>query len=346
LLTFDWVSRSWWPFIPFNFGWSGVALFFVISGYVIHRSFLLSKQFSWAQFFMRRFWRLYPAYLIFLLVFAYWHHVSIHSRDVLLHILLGHNVSQATFWGGTNPSFWSLAVEFQLYGMYPAAIMVHRRWGWQSMLGLSVAIAAGWIVIAYMTIGLSPDHQYIWLSPIALWPTWLIGAAIAEQHIQGRCLFKSHTTWIASMAILVLISFAVHPITPLQFYFAAIGWAAALDAYVYHGEKVNRFAKMLAFGGIVSYSTYLIHQPLIEPFLELLRMAKIVHPAIQIIIGTILFVPIVTLLGWVSYRIVERSSIRLGQQLTTRIVSWVGAIFRTRKVPKDSYPRPRPTSAR
>src|SRR6476469_3517467 len=54
-------------FYPITFGWAGVALFFVISGFCIHYSFLRSGQFEAGQFFWRRLWRIYPAYIVALL---------------------------------------------------------------------------------------------------------------------------------------------------------------------------------------------------------------------------------------------------------------------------------------
>ena len=57
-------SLSWWLLYPLGFGWVGVCLFFVISGYVIHRSYLLDKHFAWSKYASRRFWRIYPADIV------------------------------------------------------------------------------------------------------------------------------------------------------------------------------------------------------------------------------------------------------------------------------------------
>src|SRR5262245_22612175 len=61
------------PFFAFwflsEYGYLGVSLFVVISGFCIHRTSALAKAISgsqklnWVQFWKRRFWRLYPTYI-------------------------------------------------------------------------------------------------------------------------------------------------------------------------------------------------------------------------------------------------------------------------------------------
>ena len=58
-----------WPLLPVSFGWCGVAIFFVVSGFCIHLSF--KRKPDWLDFASRRFFRIYPAYVIALLLFAF-----------------------------------------------------------------------------------------------------------------------------------------------------------------------------------------------------------------------------------------------------------------------------------
>jgi peptidoglycan/LPS O-acetylase OafA/YrhL len=330
LLALDGVKLSWWLFTPFAFGWSGVALFFVISGYVIHRSYLLSDSFSWSGFAGRRFWRLYPAYLILLIVFTYHSRVSFFSKDFILHLFLLNNISNPTFYGRINGVFWSLAVECQLYVLYPLAIIAYKRSGWGFALGLSFVAATVWLVIAYVMVRLPPDSPQIWFSPVFLWPTWLIGAVIAEKHIRGSRLFESQRIWIISMAILCAIACSVQIVFPLAFHFASFAWAGVIDAYAVRKSNINSFGRLIASIGVISYSVYIIHQPLIYPLINFLERIGIQNPPFQIILGGVLFLPIIYFLGWISYMALEQNGIQLGKRLSkagvlTRYAAWLNS---------------------
>src|SRR4051794_33828652 len=76
-------------------GTAGVAIFFAISGFCIHLSF--SRQPDWGVFWLRRAFRLYPAYLLAVVLFS-----AGPLRDVWQissHLLLIHNFYVKTIYG-------------------------------------------------------------------------------------------------------------------------------------------------------------------------------------------------------------------------------------------------------
>ncbi len=57
--------------LPRSIGWGGVTLFILVSGFLLHLGYLRTQQpFSLRGFYTRRFWRVYPPYLLVLLVFS------------------------------------------------------------------------------------------------------------------------------------------------------------------------------------------------------------------------------------------------------------------------------------
>lgn len=135
--NFD-APNSYLCFLPFTFGSSGVAIFFVVSGFCIHMSFQKQGQ-KWGGFFIRRIFRIYPAYfaaLIFcvLLIVACTPRLTFHDQgfwmQLLTHLFLIHNYPSSTYIG-INGAFWSLAIEAQLYLMYPALLMLVAKLGWR-----------------------------------------------------------------------------------------------------------------------------------------------------------------------------------------------------------------------
>jgi peptidoglycan/LPS O-acetylase OafA/YrhL len=115
-------------------------LFFVISGFCIHLSHVRSREQNFRRFFIRRFSRIYPAYLFCVLIFFFvppWSSISATSlsggAQLASHLLLLQNFDDRTLFG-INPSFWSIAVEVQLYLLYPLLLALVSRLGWKRTL--------------------------------------------------------------------------------------------------------------------------------------------------------------------------------------------------------------------
>ena len=139
-------------------GFFGVDVFFVLSGYLITRLLWLEHQAThavdWRSFMRRRWARLWPALVVFLLVYlavAPWLWPSIplakHMQDAGLTAVYVVNWSPS--WGGgvsVLGHVWSLAVEMQFYAVWPLLFVLlmklPRRTLLPSLLVLYVASTA------------------------------------------------------------------------------------------------------------------------------------------------------------------------------------------------------------
>jgi peptidoglycan/LPS O-acetylase OafA/YrhL len=145
--------------VPLSYGSLGVTLFFVLSGYCIHRrgagQLVVDPRASidLKAFAVRRFWRIYPTYLCALLITALidgWILARTGIRDPAqddsLHAFL---VSLVTLQGylavyfGTNGVFWTLAMEVHLYLAYPILFYLSRRFGPGRTLLFTVLVHLG-----------------------------------------------------------------------------------------------------------------------------------------------------------------------------------------------------------
>jgi len=131
-------------------GNTGVALFFVLSG------FLLSIPFWRAQletgrsvdtraYAVRRLARIVPAYYfcLFLLIMAMrFSGGGPTANDVLSHVLFLHNLKDSSILS-INPPFWTLAVEMQFYVLLPLLFLGLKR--------LSAAVAL--VVVLFLAVG-------------------------------------------------------------------------------------------------------------------------------------------------------------------------------------------------
>src|SRR5215831_15038436 len=135
-----------WPILALvlGFGYIGVPLFFVVSGFCIHlpqaRAHAVQRgaRPDWKEFFRRRFWRLYPPYVgsiafALLLPFLLREDRSSTVGDTLAHLALVHTLIPSYF-DGVNPPAWTLAVETQFYLAYPLLFLVLARLGpWRTL---------------------------------------------------------------------------------------------------------------------------------------------------------------------------------------------------------------------
>ena len=175
-------------------GWTGVYLFFVISGFCIHLRRVKaqaageSAAIDFRAFWWRRFRRLYPAYLAALILAM----AVRYSRGELpmnaftgwnvgLHLTLLHNLDFRTTYL-LNGAFWTLAVEEQLYLAYFLLIWLRDRFGWRKTLAVCFLAR---VVIQGISLALWKFFHYdiaLTEAAAATWIVWALGAVSVEAH--------------------------------------------------------------------------------------------------------------------------------------------------------------------
>lgn len=171
----------------FGFGWSGVDLFFVLSGFLITGILLDTKTAEnyFLSFYARRFLRIFPAYYFALLalMLAAWltpalaawlpphgdwrvYVAYLQNWPVLLaqpaQALVGH--------------LWSLAVEEQFYLVWPLVIFALST---RAALITAAALSLGALSLRLVLIGMGVDSESIYRNTFSRLDALLIGAIIA-----------------------------------------------------------------------------------------------------------------------------------------------------------------------
>ena len=338
------VSRSFLAILPATLGWLGVAIFFVVSGFCIHLSHERSRQKGFQVFFLRRFFRIYPPYLLALCFFAFvfpptrldfsshLHRAHTEFAYSLLtlstHLLLVHSLVEFLSCS-INGSFWSIAVEVQLYALYPLLLWVVSRLGWRGALLLTGIVEGVMRGMMGTTMAFLPSFDipgWFALSPLIFWFSWAIGAALADAYLKGERLpFRTFPLWLWPM--LTLGCYCVLPLYAFCFMLAALS-SATFIAYLLAKPapalpSLGAFGwlfKHLSWAGTVSYSAYLIHQPLVDlvPQLAGRFFPGVTLPAL-VLYGLCLlsWFPILGL-SYLLYRWVELPSIAWGKGVIAR----------------------------
>lgn len=326
------VSRSWLLLFPLTYGWIGVAIFFVISGFCIHLSYSRSTPLSFQTFFIRRFFRIYPPYLVALILFSTLIRPSnppIESANWLSHALLLHNLN-SEFYYAINASFWSIAIEAQLYLIYPLLVLMAKRWGWNTALivtGLIEGMIRGYgTYLGYFANAPAGQEHLtpLWLyqGPFNYWFSWSVGAWIAQRYLEG-----TPPTWsprrLAIWLGLFLVGGIFKPLLTFSWVGAALATLEGIAYFLSHPPSSQLLAhplvRWLGKIGVISYSLYLLHQPLFGLLYRTFVSTGILdqpHPLLFFALCLAAGVPIAGL-AYGLYRLVELPWIARGKQLAT-----------------------------
>ena len=298
-------------------GFIGVDIFFVISGYLITRLILADGvQFSFRDFYIRRFFRLFPALLVTLagtLVAAWWV-LGPAAYTALAKSALSAvpGVSNIYFWATVDyfdagaldhPLLhtWSLGVEEQFYLVWPALLLLVHRLMPRLRL-LAVAMGAVSLAVVVLVRPWHPEATF-YMMPFRMFE-FAIGAAVLalETHMRPERQRFHGVVGILALGVLgaCLASFSGQMAWPG---IAALSPSLATAALILVGGGgiCNRLLSLapLRFLGRISYSLYLVHWPVIT----LYRVHAITEPGT----GALLQLGLVTIvLGAALHFCVER----------------------------------------
>ncbi len=269
----------------FSGGFTGVDVFFVISGFLITKMIaddLSGGRFSIAEFYARRVRRIVPALAVVLLAVTLCglivftpQELARYGTTLAMASLFSANVY---FWQTSNyfsaeaePSpllhTWSLAVEEQFYIFWPLGLMLvfwlgfktHLRW--LPLLGLVAAIAASFILVRM-------NAQFsFYMLPTRAWEL-LLGASIALgcwPLLTGRAAaVASGAGLLAVLAAVFLLDASTETPGPWLL-LPCIGAALILHAGQTQATLMARVLSLppMVWFGLISYSLYLWHWPLI-----------------------------------------------------------------------------------
>ena len=272
----------------FAFGWTGVDLFFVLSGYLISAQLFATmargQQISLPEFFLKRFFRIIPAYLV--VVALYFCIPIFREREALpplwKFLTFTQNFGMNLRTNGTFSHAWSLCIEEQFYLLLPLILFfrIGNKW---LLTGLFIA---GFVLryISWQQLlvpHLEADDFWVYWYRFIYYPTYnrldglLVGVSIAAI-FQFRPLIRERITKYGNLLLAtgVLLLAAAWFLCQDQETFSATIFGFPLVALAYGFVvtaaisptcilyRINsRISSRIA---ILSYSIYLSHKGVIH----------------------------------------------------------------------------------
>ncbi|WP_106124679.1 acyltransferase family protein [Pseudosporangium ferrugineum] len=302
-----------WLSLPASYGWLGVQLFFLISGFVICLS-------AWGrtpgEFLRSRVIRLYPAYwaaaLLTFAVLSLWPVVRepVGVSDLLVNLTM---LQEPLGVRPVDAVYWTLWVEARFYLLF--AIVV-----WRGLTPRSATLFGyGWLVAAAVAtqadvpaldVIVMPRHAPYFVAGIALFlvhrggghvTLWaLCGAAflMAQHDVAGQVVHVSRDVLGRPL-----------PVAPALLLLAAI---FAIMALVATGRADRIRWRWLTVAGTLTYPLYLVHE-----YAGWTLIAAL-HPHLPRYATLAIVVAVVTAAAWLLHRYVERPAAQLLRRHLTR----------------------------
>ncbi len=325
-------------------GFLGVQLFFVISGFCIHHSFLswrrrnpsVSIHRFFPEFFHRRFWRIIPSYLVALFTVYLMKTPRPFSSgamlDLLPHVGLLNTLFAKDFFS-INPSFWSVAVEWQLYVAYPLVLWLFIRFG-----ALGGFIAATLVSVMFRFVAPLLDAPfYIQNLPFKWWYDWSIGALIAANWAGQRRLFPTGRLFGLGFAAVVFLTVTYSTTASLRWAVPPLFFAYVVEVSVFSRQPLGKISSLFGVLGLCSYSFYLWHQPLTHLAVSLYAAQDWTSGPVMIWVGLCASL-LIAFTAWslIAYRWIELPSVEAGQWLIRRYREYALQVY-LRRHPQDPH---------
>ena len=300
-------------------GFTGVDVFFVLSGYLIGailwREYLERGRVHLGRFYVRRFRRLAPAWTVMALsVFvAGWFILLPHDFRELGKSLIASTlfVANIHFWRGSGYfdsvaeekpllHMWSLSLEEQFYVVLPLLLLLCAR---RPRLALWL-LAGGALVSLALALGYTRQNQTaaFFLFPFRAWEL-LAGVLLAILAARRPGPKQGVIASAAGLALVILGMTLIHPEDGFPGPLALLPVVGTL-LLIWNGQAQNPINRALAWGpvrwiGLISYSLYLWHWPVRSLSDFVIGTEKGIGTNAALILLSVA-------LAWLSWRFVEQ----------------------------------------
>jgi len=314
-----------WLFVSGNYG---VQLFFIASAYTLmlsaDRELNRNGRINWGNFFIRRFFRIAPAYYFAFIFFCFWAWFTSDSGQTpLISYISVLSFTNGFIPGSQNsiiPGSWSISAEYIFYFLFPIAFVLSfrdRNLLASLLILIPISIVGPKLIGNYFsstnegynagTIGYYHPLRWIgiFLIGIAVY-RWLPKLNKAIPHLK-HCL-------LAMLLIALPAMFLLKDLLPLAYFLFSIIWGI-LIAYFSLGGNLKLFSP-LQFIGRLSFSAYLSHFWCLNISKEIALLLFIGGTASYNLFVLALAATLTTLISLAMHYYIEIPGQQLGKRIT------------------------------
>lgn len=305
----------------------GVSLFLVLSGLCLYLPFAGGQHSKYRtnEFFRRRVRRLLPAYyasLVILLALQ----VAANGRfgmplmsgseiltQTATHLTMTHQFFPETFYG-LNGAYWSLGLEWQFYLTLPFLIIAATRFGLVRTVAAVFAVTAVFrigVFVAMQSGVMAADSAWgnviLPNSFLGRWSEFALGMLAAELYRNQRARASRPLLVAAAFGVVIVLGVPWNPLNHMIYgviFFALVLLVLAGDNPV---ASVFSWRPLVAVG-VISYSLYLVHQPVIGIIGQSLGLGPGTDANLAFLV-LVLFVPVMMLVALALFVSVERRTL-------------------------------------
>jgi peptidoglycan/LPS O-acetylase OafA/YrhL len=307
--------------VLFTAGHLGVPVFFVLSGMVIAMSGKrCGESLSQAgHFIARRLIRLAPPYYLSLIVAAAFLLLKQRFEPVGATLPAPAAIAAHLFFlqdllgiHAINSVYWTLCIEVQFYVAFCVLKLLAHRVGrddacnrsWHSVMGIACAVAALW------PLGLTADETNWHASFLPTWHLFLLGVLLHQALTPRKACIVPFLVYLVLLAVAGTVG---------RNAFTLGGVATAIVLYglahVRNEAEPKKF-HMLTNLGLISYSFYLLHNPITGAAFSVARRFAGTGVAAELF-GLAFSLCVCLTAAWLSYIVIERPAIRWARRFSS-----------------------------
>lgn len=287
------------------FGHYGVQLFIFISGYGLFLSYR-DKQITWWKFMEKHLLKLYPVYILAVLVYFLIFPVQFHRlpfpweiKFAIYDLLFIQNFMPHLVYKMVGP-WWFFSLIVQLYIIFPFILALFKRYGIKAIISIGLIAWVTTLIVNPIVGKWDYNLYYFFVSRLPVFCLGILFAWLAD--------FKLPWWLIGLSGALVLAGNLTDLIWPFSMLAVAIVLLVAVRLLIPAIKKSNRLSGFLSWVGVNSLFIFAVHGFLRWPFTD--KAEEIGHPLYTIVLG-LAFLALSLLVAWIIKKVENGIQARL-----------------------------------